>query len=271
MALGILLPLIALIVVAFHPASTAQVPAGRLYVAAAAGLTAVSLAITIFILYRRARRTLAGLSLHESLAATLGHAFAFEVSTARPNTIAALSSAIEARTQEAAGHNLRVSDLALSLGQEIELSPERMEVLARASLLHDIGKLGIPEAVLAKPSALNDLDWALLRTHPELGSQILAQMGDLEAERAIVAAQQERLDGSGYPHGLKGDQIPMEARILGVVTAYEALVSPRPYREPHTSAEALNILLAERGTTLDPVVVDALLRLLAGQARTTRP
>jgi HD-GYP domain-containing protein (c-di-GMP phosphodiesterase class II) len=157
------------------------------------------------------------------------------------------------------------------LGCEINLDQGRLQVLARAGLLHDIGKLGIPEAILDKPDALTDLDWALLRAHPELGSQILKQLGNLEAERGIVAAQQEHFDGSGYPNGLRGEQIPIEARILAVVSSYEALLSPRPSRAPISPSEAVKVLLEERGRSFDPLCVDAFLRLLAGVPRTAKP
>ena len=270
MILSIIIPIVAFVFVILHP-SNASVPAWRLTAATSASLAALALATTTLILYRRAKRSLSGLSLRASLSSILGHALDVELQPARLNTVSALSAAIEARTQETVGHNLRVSDLAIEVGREIGLGENQLQVLARAALLHDIGKLGVPEALLRKPDSLNELDWALLRTHPELGANILEQLGNLDAEKAIVASQQERLDGSGYPHHLKGEQIPIEARILAVVSTYEALVSSHPYRAPQSSEQAIQVLLDERAKTLDPVCVDALLRLLAGTARVHQP
>jgi HD-GYP domain-containing protein (c-di-GMP phosphodiesterase class II) len=269
MGLAVFLPLVASLFLFFHP-SAAPMSNWRVYAVASVTLSSTALAISIFILYRRARASLTGLPMRAVLASTLGRPINLELQPARLDTVAALSVAIEARTRETPGHNLRVASLAVELGREIGLNEARLQVLARAALLHDVGKLGIPEAVLDKPDAMGDLDWTLLRTHPELGSQILNQLGDMEAERIIVAAQQERFEGNGYPHGLSGGQIPIEARVLATVSAYEALLSPRPYRAAHTPTEATTILLEERGHALDPVCVDALLRLLAGVARTAK-
>jgi len=270
MLLSVIIPLGGFLFVLLHP-SGSLVPAWRLYAATTSGLAATALAVITLILYRRARASLAGLSLRASLASTLGHALDVELQPARLNTIAALSAAIEARTKEPQGHNLRVSGLAVAIGRELALPEDRLAILARAALLHDIGKLGVPEALLHKPEALSELDWALLRTHPEMGSKILEQLGDMEAERQIVAAQQERLDGSGYPLHLKGEAIPLEARILAAVSTYEALLSPHPYRTTASPEQAVTVLLAERAKTLDPACVDALLRLLAGTARASQP
>ena len=182
------------------------------------------------------------------------------------DTIAALAAAVEARDENTKGHNLRVAELALQIGRAMELPNETLRTLARAGLLHDVGKIGIPDSILSKPGALEPDEWVVIKRHPELGHAILSRVDRLRREAAIVIAHHERLDGSGYPRGLRGEEIPLEARILAVADTYDVLVSDRPYRKAFGRERAIRILLEECGTHLWEPAVRALLRSL-GEAQ----
>jgi putative nucleotidyltransferase with HDIG domain len=177
-------------------------------------------------------------------------------------TIAALAAALEARDENTKGHNLRVAELALAIGRELDLPNHTLRVLARAGLLHDVGKIGIPDAVLSKPGPLDDAEWTIIKRHPELGVEILSRIATLRHEAEVVAAHHERMDGSGYPRGLSGIDIPLEARIVAVADTYDVLISDRPYRKARSRAESIRILREESGTHLDGNAVEALLRVL---------
>src|SRR5205823_11601222 len=127
-------------------------------------------------------------------------------------------------------------------------------------LLHDIGKLGIPAAILEKTCALTEPEWRVMKTHPELGLAILGGTGRYTREMLAVLYHHERMDGSGYPHGLAAAEIPIEARIVAVADTYDVLTSDRPYRNAFKQDEALRRILHEAGPHLDPRVVDALVR-----------
>lgn len=176
------------------------------------------------------------------------------------DTIAALAAAIEARDENTKGHNLRVAELAVKIGRAMELPNDTLRTLARAGLLHDVGKIGIPDSILSKPGSLSPDEWTVIKRHPEMGHAILDRVDKLRHEAEIVIAHHERLDGSGYPRGLRGDQIPLEARILAVADTYDVLVSDRPYRKAMGRAHAVAILREECGTHLWEPAVRALLR-----------
>ncbi len=178
--------------------------------------------------------------------------------------------AIEARDENTKGHNMRVAELAIAIGGNLGLPTSRLRVLARAGMLHDVGKIGIPDAVLNKPGPLDDAEWATIKRHPELGVEILRRLPTLKHESEIVAAHHERMDGSGYPRGLRGTEIPLEARIVAVADTYDVLISDRPYRRARTRQESITILREESGTRLDGTVVEALLQIL-GEAASQGP
>ena len=165
---------------------------------------------------------------------------------------------LRVKDREARSHNLRVARLCIHMGRQLSMSAHELRVLARAGLMHDIGKLGIPEDVLGKHSPLDAAEWSLVRTHPELGLSLLDRAGRSSREVLAVLYHHERLDGSGYPYGLVGDAIPIEARIVAVADTYDALTSDRPYRNACTDAEARRVLVAEAGARLDPRAVQAL-------------
>jgi len=128
------------------------------------------------------------------------------------------------------------------------------------TLFHDIGKIGIPEHILLKPSALSEAEWAEMKTHPVIGANLIGEVPNLERIRPIVLAHHEHYDGSGYPNGLKGDEIPLAAQIISVADTYEAMTSTRPYRQALAHAEAVAELRRVAGTQLNPIVVEAFIR-----------
>jgi HD-GYP domain-containing protein (c-di-GMP phosphodiesterase class II) len=165
---------------------------------------------------------------------------------------------LKVKDREARAHNLRVARLCVHIGRQMSMSASELRVLARAGLMHDIGKLAIPEAVLGKHSPLDESEWSLMRSHPEMGLTLLDRAGQSSREVLAVLYHHERLDGSGYPYGLKAGAIPMEARIVAVADTYDALTSDRPYRKACTQSEACSVLIEEAGSRLDSRAVAAL-------------
>jgi HD-GYP domain-containing protein (c-di-GMP phosphodiesterase class II) len=175
---------------------------------------------------------------------------------------AVLALGLKVKDREARAHNLRVARLCVHIGRQMSMSASELRVLARAGLMHDIGKLGIPNAVLDKHSPLDESEWILMRSHPEMGLTLLDRAGQSSREVLAVLYHHERLDGSGYPYGLKAETIPIEARIVAVADTYDALTSDRPYRSACTAAEARRVLTAEAGTRLDSKAIAALFNAL---------
>ena len=167
--------------------------------------------------------------------------------------------------KEIRAHNGRVGELCVRIGRQLGMTASELRVLARSGLLHDIGKLGIPGSILHKHDPLDDSEWKLMRTHPEVGLRILQWAGHFERSLLAVLYHHERMDGSGYPHGLVGDAIPIEARVVAVADMYDVLTSDRPYRRHRDEQEARRVLQEEAGPHLDPRMVSALLRSLDAQ------
>jgi HD-GYP domain-containing protein (c-di-GMP phosphodiesterase class II) len=142
------------------------------------------------------------------------------------------------------------------------MSATELRVLARSGLLHDVGKLGVPDAILAKHGPLNESESAIMKTHPEIGVAILKRGGHFKRELLGVLYHHERMDGSGYPHGLVSEAIPIEARIVAVADTYDVLTTDRPYRRACGGREARRVVQDEAGTHLDAHVVVALMRAL---------
>jgi HD-GYP domain-containing protein (c-di-GMP phosphodiesterase class II) len=161
------------------------------------------------------------------------------------------------------GHDRRVAELSVQIGRELGMRATELAVLSRGALLHDVGKLGIPQAILEKHGALTEAEWRVMKTHPELGLTILGRTGRFTREMLAVLYHHERMDGSGYPHGLASAEIPIEARIVAVADTYDVLTSDRPYRHAFTLAEALRRVQEEAGAHLDPSVVNAMFRTFA--------
>ena len=163
-----------------------------------------------------------------------------------------LANALEAKDVYTRGHSERVAALARRIALGAGVPPRLADTIAQAGLLHDLGKIGIPESVLRKPDSLTAEEWAVMRRHPIVGAQIVAPLEFFADGAIIVRHHHERHDGSGYPDGLRGDLIPLGSRIVGVADVYDALTSDRPYRARLSRAEAVRWLEAEAGRTLDP-------------------
>lgn len=177
-------------------------------------------------------------------------------------TLQALTGLLDTRDVATHGHSVRVVAFTLRLAKEIGITdPARLRAIEQGALLHDVGKIGVADAVLRKPGSLDDTEWEQMRLHPELGYTMLKDIAFLKEALAIVRYHHEHWDGSGYPHGLKAEQIPLEARIFTVADAFDAITSMRPYSRARTYSEATAILLEESGKTFDPEVVQAFLRV----------
>jgi HD-GYP domain-containing protein (c-di-GMP phosphodiesterase class II) len=168
--------------------------------------------------------------------------------------------------REIRAHNGRVGHLCVRIGRQLGMTAAEQRVLARSGLLHDIGKLGIPGSILHKHDPLDDSEWKLMKTHPEVGLKILQWAGNVERALLAVLYHHERMDGTGYPHGLVGDAIPIEARVVAVADMYDVLTSDRPYRRAQNERAARRVLEDAAGPHLDPVVVSALLRSIDEEA-----
>jgi HD-GYP domain-containing protein (c-di-GMP phosphodiesterase class II) len=164
------------------------------------------------------------------------------------------------------GHTRRVALRAVQVGEQLGLSHGRLRELAIGGMLHDIGKLSVPSAILQKPGPLDDREYAVIKTHPEAGARLLSQLGGFtNTVKRLVLSHHERLDGAGYPHDLHGDGIDLETRLLTVCDVYDALVSNRVYREAWSQDKALALLREQSGAAFDPRCVEALERVLAAE------
>lgn len=176
-------------------------------------------------------------------------------------TLAALGSALDLRDNETKDHSLRVAEIATIIGREMKLSPADLQALWRGAMLHDVGKIGVPDTILTKPGPLTAKERSLMNQHPRWGSRILENIEFLQEALPVVLYHHEWYDGSGYPTGLKGEAIPLIARIFSVADSFDALTSDRPYRKALTPAEARRVIEEESGTHFDPAVVAAFRRV----------
>jgi putative nucleotidyltransferase with HDIG domain len=178
------------------------------------------------------------------------------------STIETLAQAVDARDQVTHDHIRRVQKNAMRLAREVGLNEDQqLRALEAAALLHDTGKLAIPEHILNKPDVLTPAEFEVMKRHAVIGADILSSIDFPFPVVPIVRHHHENWDGSGYPDGLRGNEIPMAARILSVVDCFDALTSDRPYRGALTPEKALAVILERSGVMYDPVVVDALLRI----------
>jgi putative nucleotidyltransferase with HDIG domain len=173
-----------------------------------------------------------------------------------------LANALEAKDPYTRGHSTRVAELAGQLALRMSLPRRATESIAQAALLHDLGKIGVPESILRKAGALTDEEREIMRRHPVTGAQIVAPLEFFDDGAIIVRHHHERLDGTGYPDGLRGEAIPLGARIVAVADVYDALTSRRPYRARLTHAEAIQVLVREGGRTLDDGLVGLFVDML---------
>lgn len=177
-------------------------------------------------------------------------------------TLLALMNSLDARDHETERHVLRVRQIALSIAQEMGVPHAEQKALERGALLHDIGKIGISDTILHKPDTLNEHEWRLMREHPLIGARIIREIPFLSNAIPVIEYHHERWDGSGYPKGLKGEEIPLLARIFSVADVLDALLSDRPYRKRINVEEALHYIQSQSGKQFDPAVVNALMRCL---------
>ncbi|HSV86607.1 MAG TPA: HD-GYP domain-containing protein [Levilinea sp.] len=176
--------------------------------------------------------------------------------------ILALVEAIDNADHDSRHHGYSTANLAVAIGSYFSLSDEQLQDIRWAGLLHDIGKIEIPEEILCKPGPLTAGEWEIIRRHPVVGAEILLPVARLHTASEIIRAHHERYDGSGYPNGLIGEAIPFEARILTVADAYSVMIRGRVYRGAFTQAEAIAELDRCSGSDFDPQVVAALLHLV---------
>ncbi len=176
--------------------------------------------------------------------------------------LATMSLTLDARDSNTQGHSERVARLAQVIAQEMKLSSDALEQIRWGALLHDIGKIGIPDAILHKPGKLTAAEWRMMRQHPEIGYEMLRSIPFLNSALDVVRYHHERFDGGGYPAGLKGSGIPLLARISAVADSYDAITSHRPYRPGQLQADAISEIHKFAGTQFDPEVVAAFDRVI---------
>ena len=176
--------------------------------------------------------------------------------------VESLNATVDAKDPYTAGHSQRVQRIAVAIGEELGLEREQLEVLRFAGLFHDIGKIGVPDAILTKPDALTELEFEIVKRHPEDGARIVGRLHRLHAAVPAVLHHHERWDGNGYPHGLRDEGIPLEATIVGLADAVDAMTTDRPYSAARSLDDATEEVARNRGTQFAPAVVDAFVSLV---------
>jgi putative nucleotidyltransferase with HDIG domain len=181
-------------------------------------------------------------------------------------TIRSLASAVDAKDPYTRGHSQRVSALAVEIGRELGLSDPELKALEWGGLLHDLGKIGVPDPILGKSGKLTADELAIMREHPAIGAEILRDVEFLGDARHAVRSHHERWDGGGYPDRLAGPEIPLVARVVAAADIFDACTSQRPYQRAMAQEDAVEVLRGLGGTQIDPAVLEALLRVLARRA-----
>jgi putative nucleotidyltransferase with HDIG domain len=166
------------------------------------------------------------------------------------------------RDRETEGHTRRVTELTMQLAERMGISPQEMIHVRRGALLHDIGKLGVPDQILLKPGPLTDEEWVIMRQHPTYAFNMLLPITYLRPALDIPYCHHEKWDGSGYPRGQRGEQIPLAARLFAIVDVWDALRSDRPYRASWSSGKTRAYILDQSGKHFDPRVVDVFLDMI---------
>ncbi len=183
------------------------------------------------------------------------------------NTFEQMIHALSERDPYTFEHSEEVAQLSAEIAREMKLPPDQVETIQSAALIHDIGKIGIPDRILRKPGPLNDEEWEIMRRHPVIGAELIKGMEIYGDGVQIVRHEHEHWDGQGYPDGLAGKDIPIGARIVAVADSYNALTTDRPYRKAYPPAKAFQIIKEESGTHLDPQAVEAFFHLVERQQR----
>ena len=185
-------------------------------------------------------------------------------------TLEAMVLALDLREKETGYHSYRVTEYSLTLAKKLELSESDLSIIAKGALLHDIGKIGVPDSILLKPGKLTDEEWSIMRSHPQLGYELLRKIDFLEEAAQIVLHHHERFDGNGYPVGLVGEQIPIGARIFSIVDTLDALTSERVYKKAYSFEESIDIITKESTKQFEPEIVDAFLDISVDEYIQTR-
>ncbi len=177
-------------------------------------------------------------------------------------TISALANAIDIRDTYTSSHSQRIANWASAIGRHLDFSPDEIRTLYWGGLLHDIGKIGIPDEILSKPTKLNNTEWDLIKKHTIMGARLVAPIKKISNVAPIIEYSHERFDGLGYPHGIKGSEIPIGARIISVVDSFSAMRDERPYKKPFSFEKAIDELNRNAGSMYDPKIVKAFLHVL---------
>ncbi|NIM01951.1 MAG: response regulator [Acidobacteria bacterium] len=186
------------------------------------------------------------------------------------STLQALVTALDFRDNETQGHSYRVVEYAVIVAKEMGIEEPELTWIRRGAILHDVGKIGIPDSILKKPGKLDEAEWEEMKRHPEMGFRMLQHIRFLEPALDIVMSHQERFDGTGYPRGLQGEEIPLGARIFAVVDTFDAMTSDRPYRKALTIEDARSEIREWSGRQFDPDVAEAFLQVPAETWREVR-
>jgi len=188
--------------------------------------------------------------------------YASELELSYDATLKALSAALDAKDAATEGHSERVAKLTVAIAREMQVPEEKLIDVERGAMLHDVGKIGVPDDILRKPATLTHKEWQAMQKHPLLAGALVSKVGFLEGALPILLYHHERFDGKGYPFGLAADRIPIEARIFAVVDAYDAMTSDRPYRKAVSHEAAVKEIAANSGSQFDPDAVDAFVRVI---------
>ena len=184
------------------------------------------------------------------------------LNAAQSGTLEALAMALDYRDQSTSGHSRRVANLTVNVARAYGVEGTALQSVEQGALLHDIGKLKIPDSILWKPSSLDDEEWITMRRHPEFGYEMLRSLEFLDDAAELVLAHHEKFDGTGYPRGLRSESIPLGARIFSVVDAIDAMIYKRPYNAPVTFKEAAEEIRRCAGTQFDPELVPLTIEVL---------
>ena len=183
-----------------------------------------------------------------------------EIKDAYATTLEGWSNAMEIRDRETQGHSKRVTELTIRMARRMGFSEEELVHIYRGALLHDIGKLGIPDDILNKPGPLDEHEMNIMRLHPQIAVDLISPIDYLKPALNIPRYHHEKWDGTGYPHGLVGETIPLEARIYAIIDVYDALTHDRPYRQKMSEKDALEFIKSQAGTHFDPAVLEVFLK-----------
>ncbi len=205
----------------------------------------------------------AALAVEQTTTVAKMRSYANQLELSYDSTLKVLMAALDAKDSGTQGHSERVSRLTVAVAREMGLPKEKLIDIERGALLHDIGKIGVSDEVLRKPDQLTEREWEEMQQHPLLAGLMISKVEFLEGALSILVYHHERYDGAGYPFGLQGEAIPLEARIFAVVDSFDAMTSDRPYRKAQSPGDALREIQRNAGIQFDPKVVEAFTRVMA--------